>query len=747
MPATKAYYFDTDKNGTRVMIDRKTGQKKPVSEIVRQAASSGAILTMEQAMANESKKKENTAKTFDDVLKMNDNHYPAGSSRGGQFAPKGGGGGGGDFDPFAVLMDMANNPEKYKDPPKAPENWEKPHAIVDGKDMTQGSPEERERVADMTIEEIMKKQGFDGKPNVVSTLDDFQKAVQENGNIACRGIAANSKEALDAYEDSLKNGEFFVECTGGSQYGRGMYMATSWDSTIDYDSAFGTANMYASMKSHGDVINITLDKSAKVVDFHDVLSEAYKDGGPFEYASNLGDTSTARDDIGAYAAAKGYDAIRCPNGYTIVLNRTKLTILDRTGNIEYMDGGEDLLYGDWTLPEWARKSESPTGCGVLVLRDGKVLTGTRIERASRGQICGPGGHIEAGETPEEAARREAMEEFGIECHDLTPLGTQDSGNRYGNSAVFLCTDYTGEPRTDEEEMTDPRWLTIEEAKSQNAFPPFLRSLQLLPERPVAKTFDEILKFNPYHDARGRFSSANGAHSFTIRTNSAAGQKAIANIKAREQAAGGGAGGTGSSSDAGNQETREHLGFMNNKEAVANTMKECGVSEQEAKDMVREISAYADGYAYEMRHWQQTGKTGGELTPDEAKAMEANAEKFIKDSPKWGGGEIYRGISLNESDTHKLLDKINAGEPVDMKGTSSWSSDRDTADDFSQMTAMGDDIPIIFKAPGTKKGTSIDHISEFSQSEVLVSKDARWDVKKIEGGINDGYLEITLEERP
>lgn len=34
---------------------------------------------------------------------------------------------------------------------------------------------------------------------------------------------------------------------------------------------------------------------------------------------------------------------------------------------------------------------------------------------------------------------------------------------------------------------------------------------------IMKTFDEILKFNPYHDARGRFTSANGATSFTIRT--------------------------------------------------------------------------------------------------------------------------------------------------------------------------------------------------------------------------------------
>jgi len=400
-----------------------------------------------------------------------------------------------------------------------------------------------------------------------------------------------------------------------------------------------------------------------------------------------------------------------------------------------------------TFEQILHNADTPTGCGVLVFRDGKVLTGTRIERASRGQICGPGGHIEAGETPEEAAKREAMEEFGIECHNLQPLGTQNGGGRYGTSAVFLCTDYEGTPRTDEEEMTDPRWLTIEEAKAQNTFPPFLESLQLLPKKAVAKTFDEILKFNPYHDARGRFSTANGAHSFTYAPGkSKAHDLAIEREKQRTAGAGGG-GGAGSSADAGNQETREHLPFMNNKEAVANTMKECGVSEQEAKDMVREISGYADGYAYEMRHWQQTGETGAGMTPDEAKEMDAQVEKFIKESPKWGGGEIYRGISLSEADTHKLLDQINAGEPVDMKGTSSWSSDRDIADDFGQMTAMGDDVTIIFKAPGTKKGTSIDHISEFSQSEVLVSKDARWDVNKIEGGINDGYLEITLEERP
>lgn len=53
---------------------------------------------------------------------------------------------------------------------------------------------------------------------------------------------------------------------------------------------------------------------------------------------------------------------------------------------------------------------------------------------------------------------------------------------------------------------------------------------------TARSFEEVLKFNPYHDARGRFASSSGATSFTLFTNSPAGQKAIANIKAKQQAA-------------------------------------------------------------------------------------------------------------------------------------------------------------------------------------------------------------------
>lgn len=53
---------------------------------------------------------------------------------------------------------------------------------------------------------------------------------------------------------------------------------------------------------------------------------------------------------------------------------------------------------------------------------------------------------------------------------------------------------------------------------------------------VAKTFSELMKFNPYHDARGRFTTAGGAASMTLRTRSAlwqgAADKAIQRAKER-----------------------------------------------------------------------------------------------------------------------------------------------------------------------------------------------------------------------
>lgn len=51
---------------------------------------------------------------------------------------------------------------------------------------------------------------------------------------------------------------------------------------------------------------------------------------------------------------------------------------------------------------------------------------------------------------------------------------------------------------------------------------------------AAKTFEDILKFNPYHDARGRFASANSATSFTINTRDPSKQHLADRAREREK---------------------------------------------------------------------------------------------------------------------------------------------------------------------------------------------------------------------
>lgn len=55
----------------------------------------------------------------------------------------------------------------------------------------------------------------------------------------------------------------------------------------------------------------------------------------------------------------------------------------------------------------------------------EVAVIARINRAGRLEWCLPKGHLEAGETPAQAARREVAEETGIEGKVIAPLGSVD----------------------------------------------------------------------------------------------------------------------------------------------------------------------------------------------------------------------------------------------------------------------------------------------------------------------------------
>lgn len=128
-------------------------------------------------------------------------------------------------------------------------------------------------------------------------------------------------------------------------------------------------------------------------------------------------------------------------------------------------------------------TDTDYGVGVLVVQDGRFLCGTRLKG---GSVGGPGGHIEVGESPEDAAIRETQEEFGITPKDLMPVAfLSDLKPPYCPSHVFLCTDFDGSIQCADGEMTSPGFITAEkvaELSTQNPerlFPPFAQSIAAL----------------------------------------------------------------------------------------------------------------------------------------------------------------------------------------------------------------------------------------------------------------------------
>jgi 8-oxo-dGTP pyrophosphatase MutT (NUDIX family) len=103
-------------------------------------------------------------------------------------------------------------------------------------------------------------------------------------------------------------------------------------------------------------------------------------------------------------------------------------------------------------------------------------------RKDNGLICGPGGHIEAGEAPIQAAIRETQEEFGITPLSLSRLGTIGINVKSADAhctEVFVCTEFSGRPKADNEEMCGALFVpheTLCEEFADSLFPPFKDSL-------------------------------------------------------------------------------------------------------------------------------------------------------------------------------------------------------------------------------------------------------------------------------
>lgn len=214
---------------------------------------------------------------------------------------------------------------------------------VNGQDLS-GKFQFNRNSTDYAIEQVIKAQGFDGKPTLTSDKAAFTQACQASNFIAKRGVGASNKSTMDAYDQALKTGDFYVKCSGGSVHGYGMYAASvaanGKNAKSGISSAESTAKVYASGNRAQKIYTMTLDKSAKVGKEWDLYDQMKKDTGFLNVCRKSGMSSSYTQDVGVYAAYKGYDAYIARNGrrssdgsssdYTVILNRSKVIIYDPT---------------------------------------------------------------------------------------------------------------------------------------------------------------------------------------------------------------------------------------------------------------------------------------------------------------------------------------------------------------------------------------------------------------------------------
>ncbi|MBR1765368.1 MAG: NUDIX domain-containing protein [Ruminococcus sp.] len=106
---------------------------------------------------------------------------------------------------------------------------------------------------------------------------------------------------------------------------------------------------------------------------------------------------------------------------------------------------------------------------IIMDREGRVLLGKRSDNGFWGYS---GGSLEIDERVEDCARRELLEEMGLtansleffmvnsgpEAHYVYPNGDEVSNVEI----IYLCRDYSGEPRMADGEMTELRFFSLDD---------------------------------------------------------------------------------------------------------------------------------------------------------------------------------------------------------------------------------------------------------------------------------------------
>ena len=115
--------------------------------------------------------------------------------------------------------------------------------------------------------------------------------------------------------------------------------------------------------------------------------------------------------------------------------------------------------------------QSVTG---VVIRDRKVLLARHTYGSGKNMLIIPGGYVNFGETPQQALKREFLEETKIEVEAIDIIGIRF--NMHDWYIAFKAEYISGEALADNNENSEVLWLDIEEALSRDDVPELTKTL-------------------------------------------------------------------------------------------------------------------------------------------------------------------------------------------------------------------------------------------------------------------------------
>lgn len=112
----------------------------------------------------------------------------------------------------------------------------------------------------------------------------------------------------------------------------------------------------------------------------------------------------------------------------------------------------------------------------IVLKENKVLLVRHTYGSGKGMLIIPGGYVKWNETPQDAVKREILEETGIIVESLDIVGVRFNLKDW--YVVFIAKYVRGESKSDGDENSEVVWIDINDTVTRADVPDLTKKLLL-----------------------------------------------------------------------------------------------------------------------------------------------------------------------------------------------------------------------------------------------------------------------------